>query len=284
MLRLFSPAKINLFLRIVSKRSDGYHHLSSVFQAISLGDILMMEPHGQDILTCTDPLLSTDASNLILKATHLFRCKTGIQQAFKIHLIKRIPTQAGLGGGSSNAATALWACNQLTKANISLETLKQWGAEIGSDIPFFFSQGTAYCSGRGEQVHHLPALYPRSLWIIKPEEGLATPEVYHRLNFTGSLSEKSVQGDLDAFLSDSLPYFNDLEKPAFEIKPELGQLKMELLERGFEIALMSGSGSAFFCIGKGTLPKHSGLSIFPATFINRPLSSWYEEPNTISRK
>jgi 4-diphosphocytidyl-2-C-methyl-D-erythritol kinase len=281
MLCLYSPAKINLFLRIVSKRSDGYHNLSSLFQTVSLGDTLTIEPHANahDILTCTDPQLPTDASNLILKATHLFRHKTGLKISFKIHLIKRIPLQSGLGGGSSNAATTLWACNQLTKTNASLNTLKQWSSEIGSDIPFFFSQGTAYCTGRGESVYHLPALAPCPLWIIKPSEGLSTPEVYRRLNFTSSISEKILQRDLDDFLSGTLSYFNDLEKPAFEIKPELKKLKTTLLENGFKIALMSGSGSAFFCIGSGTLPTHPDLTIFPVYFMNRSLFDWYPEPS-----
>jgi len=275
MMRLFSPAKINLFLRIVSKRLDGYHNLSSVFQTITLGDTLTIALHDRDELTCTDPCLPTDASNLILKATELFRRKAGLQQGFKIHLIKRIPLQAGLGGGSSNAATTLWACNQLASTHVPLNTLKQWSSEIGSDIPFFFSQGTAYCTGRGESVHHIPALKAQPLWIIKPPYGLSTPEVYRRLNFLNSISEKDVQRDLDAFLSERLPYFNDLEKPAFEIKPELYQLKTSLLASGFEIALMSGSGSSFFCLGQGVLPKENDLTIYPAHFMNRPLFDWY---------
>lgn len=280
MLSLFSPAKINLFLRIISKRSDGYHNLSSVFQTISLGDTLTIELHDQDELTCTDPLLPTNASNLVLKATELFRRKTGLQQGFKIHLIKRIPTEAGLGGGSSNAATTLWACNQLTNSQLSLNTLKQWGAEIGSDISFFFSQGTAYCTGRGESVYHLPALAIRSLWIIKPQGGLSTPEVYRRLNFVNPVSERVIQRDLDTFLSGALPYFNDLEKPAFEMRPELAQLKNSLLQSGFEVVLMSGSGSSFFCLGHGQIPQQSDIMIFPVQYVHRSLCSWYTEPKS----
>lgn len=277
MLRLFSPAKINLFLRIVSKRSDGYHNLSSVFQTISLGDTLTFELHDQDELTCTDRRLPVDASNLILKATDLFRRKTGLKQGFKIHLTKRIPTEAGLGGGSSNAATALWACHQLTNTQVNLNTLKQWAAEIGSDVPFFFSQGTAYCTSRGESVYHLPALAKRMLWIVKPHGGLSTPEVYRRLNFVNSIPETSFQRDLDAFLSGSLPYFNDLEKPAFEMRPELFQLKSALMRSGFETVLMSGSGSSFFCLGEGEIPHQPDLITFSASYINRSLFNWYSE-------
>ena len=183
--------------------------------------------------------------------------------------------QAGLGGGSSNAATALWACNQLTNTEVPIDTLKQWGAEIGSDVPFFFSQGTAHCTGRGEKVYPLPALSPRSLWIIKPQGGLSTPEVYRRLHFGHSLSEKVVQCDLESFLSGTLPYFNDLEKGAFEIRPELQSLKKILIDSGFEVVLMSGSGSSFFCLGQGKVPSQSDLTLFSAEYVNRPLLNWY---------
>lgn len=276
MLELFSPAKINLFLRIVSKRTDGYHNLSSVFQTLSLGDTLTIERHDRDLLTCTDPELPTDETNLVLKATELFREKTGLKHFFKIHLDKRIPTQAGLGGGSSNAATVLWGCDQLAKTKIALTTLKHWGAEIGSDVPFFFSQGTAYCTGKGETVYHLPALASRTLWIVKPSSGLSTPEVYRRLKLSATpLSEKAIQRDLDDFLAGSLPYFNDLERPAFEIRPELEKLKKELLASGFETVLLSGSGSSFFCIGSGKAPSDSQLAVYPVQFTNRSLDQWY---------
>lgn len=275
MLELFSPAKINLFLRVVSKRTDGYHNLSSVFQTLSLGDTLTMEPHDRDLLTCTDPELPTDDTNLALKATELFRQKTGLKHYFKIHLVKKIPTQAGLGGGSSNAASVLWGCDQLAHTKIALNTLKQWGSEIGSDIPFFFSQGTAYCTGRGESVYHLPALTSRPLWIIKPSCGLSTPEVYRRFRLSTPVSEKILQRDLDEFLAGSMTYFNDLEPPAFEINPGLQQLKKDLLASGFETALMSGSGSSFFCMGQGKLPLDPQLVVIPAQFINRSLDQWY---------
>ncbi len=113
MLNLFSPAKVNLFLRVVSKRADGFHDLSSVFQTISLGDTLTFELCDHDVLTCSDAKLPVNDSNLIMKAVKLFRRNTGFQSGFKIHLNKKIPTESGLGGGSSNAATTLWACQQL---------------------------------------------------------------------------------------------------------------------------------------------------------------------------
>lgn len=267
MLTLLSPAKINLFLRVISKCTDGYHNISSVFQTISLSDTLTVEAHSEDFLTCSNSQIPVDESNLVIKAVKLFRNKTGFDQFFKIHLEKKIPIQAGLGGGSSNAATTLWACNQLAKTNISIETLQQWGSEIGSDVPFFFSQGRAYCSGRGEIVQPLPPSCSNPFWIIKPPYGLSTPEVYRRLKLSGEKREFSLQGPII--------YFNDLEQPAFEIRPDLGRLKRELQEMGFETVLMSGSGSSFFCMGAIDPPKNSQLTFFPVKFIYRPQDIWY---------
>lgn len=289
MLRLFSPAKINLFLRVISKRLDNYHDLSSIFQTITLGDTLTFERHEQDLLTTTDRHLPIDSSNLVLKAVDLFRRKTSSQHFFKIHLIKRIPIEAGLGGGSSNAATTLWACNQLAKSNVPLKTLQQWGSEIGSDVPFFLSEGTAHCTGRGEHVHPLPPLSRDSsfpLWIVKPLEGLPTSKVYSRLKISEKIKDSftldskwskivNLAGNLKEHLFDKTLYFNDLEAPAFAIKPELRTLKTDLLANGFDIALMSGSGSAFFCFGQVKASLHPDLTIFRAAFINRSSDHWY---------
>lgn len=267
MIRLLSPAKINLFLRVVSKRPDGYHNIASLFQTVSLCDTLTLELHSEDLLTCTDPQIPTDGTNLINKAVQLFRKKTGIKQCFKIHLEKKIPIQAGLGGGSSNAATTLWGCNRLAKINISDKQLQQWGSEIGSDVPFFFSHGRAYCTGRGEVVQPLPPSHSNSLWIVKPSYGLSTPAVYSRLKL-------SIENREDP-LREPIRYFNDLEQPAFEIQPDLSRLKHELKETGFETVLMSGSGSSLFCMGDVTPLNNGQLSLFQVRFIHRSYDNWY---------
>jgi 4-diphosphocytidyl-2-C-methyl-D-erythritol kinase len=274
MLKCFSPAKINLFLRVVGKRPDGYHELSSLFQTIDLGDQLYFEVQAQDHLTCTDPSIPTDQTNLILKATDLFRRKTGLTIGLKVYLEKKIPSQAGLGGGSSNAATTLWAFNQIAGNIASLQELQNWSAEIGSDVPFFFSQGTAYCTGRGEKVASINPLDPRSFWVVKPPIDLSTPEIYRRVSLKQG---NKAHNDLDQFLS-SPSYFNDLEQAAFEARPELVSLKSELLQYGFDTVLMTGSGSAFFCMGQGEIPSNSNLLAFSTRFINRPSFKWYKTP------
>lgn len=274
MLTLISPAKINLFLRVIGKRPDGYHSLSSLFQTINLVDRIHFELYSHDVLTCTDPNIPTDNSNLILKATRLFREKTGLSHGLKVHIEKRIPIQAGLGGGSSNAATALWAFNQLTGKNASTSELQAWSSEIGSDIPFFFSEGTAYCTGRGEHVRTLDSLPAKSCWIVKPKIGLSTPEIYKKLGMKASEKLPECGDDLTHFFSFN-KHFNDLEKPAFETKPELKEIKQMLMSSGFETVLLTGSGSAFFCLGDGVPPVHKDVEVFFTRFINRHSLNWY---------
>lgn len=251
MITLHSPAKINLFLRILSRRQDGYHNLSSLFQAISLHDVITLKLSDKDNLTCTDTSLPIDERNLVRKAITLFRRKTGLPIHASAHLEKHIPHQAGLGGGSSNAATTLWALNKLAGNPVSEEELMAWGAEIGSDVAFFLSYGTAHCTGRGEVISTLPPLQNDFvITIIKPNEGLSTPEVFRHLNLERLDSrnpDEILKMILKGHVEDNL--VNDLEEPAFRLKPQLLELKNKLINSGCKNVLMSGSGTAFFCIG-----------------------------------
>lgn len=274
MLSLISPSKINLFLRIVKKRPDKYHELASLFQAIDLCDTIHFKLSNSDCLSCTDPTVPTDHSNLILKAADLFRRKTGITTGLSIHLEKLIPMQAGLGGGSSNAATTLWAFNQLCGNPASLAELSAWSGEIGSDITFFLSHGTAYCTGRGEILQPIAPLTKTALTIVKPSFGLSTPLVYSQLD-APNLPQRDPHIILKSFLDGQPLYFNDLETPAFKIMPELANLKSYLQSLGYSDVLMSGSGSAFFCLGTGTTPSLPDLSIHRAHFLNRSPNQWY---------
>ena len=257
-IQLFSPAKINLFLRIMGKRPDGYHELASLFQAINLGDTLTFTLSAYDSLTCSNPHLPCNDSNLIIKALHLFRHKTRLHTPITIHLEKHIPTQAGLGGGSSNAATTLWALNTLHNNPCTIQELQNWSSEMGSDIAFFFSHGTAYCTGRGEQVRDLPSLALPPLSLIKPPQGLSTPAIYQALQLHECSTEDPEQLLADFYLGKPR-YINDLEAPAFRLYPLLSQIK-----KSHSIAFMSGSGSAMVVGGSGAV-----------TSINRQQSTWY---------
>jgi 4-diphosphocytidyl-2-C-methyl-D-erythritol kinase len=273
-MQLYSPAKLNLFLRIIRRRPDGYHELASLFQTIDLCDNLSLSLAETDTLTCNTPEIPTDASNLVLKASDLFRKKTGLKVGLKAHLDKKIPHQAGLGGGSSNAATTLWGLNQLCRNPATPAQLMAWAAEIGSDVAFFLSQGTAYCTGRGEVIDPLPPLKPETVWVVKPSEGLSTPDVYRRYDPV-SVEQRDPESCLKSFHTPSPTYFNDLETPAFLLKPSLQILK-EKLQQGFHTVLMSGSGTAFFCIGEGSPLHIEGITSYKVNFMTRQKDGWYE--------
>lgn len=257
-----SPAKLNLNFRVLRKRSDGYHEIDSLFQAIDLFDRLFFIPSDRDGLTCSNPDIPCNSSNLIYKAQSLFRAHHSTRP-FHIHLDKNIPIEAGCGGGSSNAATTLWALNELSGRPFSLSHLIEMGAALGSDVPFFFSSGTAHCTGRGEILEPCSLPAPLQGWLAKPLFGLSTPLVY-RNTIIEELPAKPLS-----------PYFNDLEIPAFRLEPRLQILRTSLLAMGFSHVIMTGSGTSFFCLGAVHPTPLEGVSFFPFRSILRSPSSWY---------
>ncbi|MBS0653489.1 MAG: 4-(cytidine 5'-diphospho)-2-C-methyl-D-erythritol kinase [Verrucomicrobia bacterium] len=275
---LFSPAKLNLFFRVLYKREDGFHEIASLYQAISLGDTLTVSLAEEDRLTCNHPLVPCDSSNLIIKALETYRRETGYPFKVHVHLDKKVPMQAGLGGGSGNAATAMWAFNALSPKPVPEELLSEWAGSFSSDAPFFFSQGTAYCRGRGERIENIGKMPDTRLWIAKPQEGLSTPLVYRHCR-----PSELLQRDPDQHLGDLMGgkplYFNDLEVPAFSLMPGLAGLKRKLLELGFSHATMTGSGTAFFCLGPCLDPQIPGVDFYPASFVSRSNGNWYEFPS-----
>jgi 4-diphosphocytidyl-2-C-methyl-D-erythritol kinase len=271
----FSPAKINLFFKILKKREDGFHEISSLYQAVNLFDILHIKQADEDLLTCSDKSIACDSSNLIFKAIELFRKKTSLKFHIHVHLEKNIPIFSGLGGGSSNAATILFALNKLFKRNVLEETLRNWSSEIGSDIAFFFSTGSAYCTGRGEIIKSLPPLkkFPPS-FIAKPSFGLSTKEVYQKVDLS-KLEKKDPEKMLCSFQKEG-DYSNDLEIFAFEINPSLLKIKKNLLDIGFKQVFMTGSGSALVCIGDIKNPILKDVKFYPIVNIQRKKEAWYE--------
>lgn len=296
-LNLFSPCKINVFLRITDKRDDGFHDLASLFHVISLGDTIKfsLSPiKTRDRLSTNVAGIPVDDSNLIIKALNLYREKTGTDNYFWIHLDKKVPTGAGLGGGSGNAATALWAANQFAGCIATEKELQEWSGEIGSDIPFFFSHGAAYCTGRGEVVENISSPFSHELpmVLIKPQDACPTAEVYKRfrLDQTSSvdpivLLQKIIQNGISQNTC-----INDLEPPAFEVLPSLKKLKQRVLaaSRGeYDAVFMSGSGSTIVCIGSPDPPNfiydeddYKDVFISEASFITRQKDQWYSPPNS----
>lgn len=273
MITLRSPAKVNLFLRVLGKREDGYHSIASLMQTIDLCDTLTFRLSHEDRLLCSYPHFPLDESNLIRKAARLFEKKTGIRSALHVEVVKRIPMEAGVGGGSSNAATTLWALNELHRRPAAPQDLQQWSAELGSDIPFFFSLGTAYCTGRGEVVQEIAPLKPLSLWVVKPDKGLSSGEVYK--NLTLPLSASAPEFLLASFRSVDPQFSNDLETSAFHIMPTLKALKGFLIDRGFTHVMLAGSGSSMICFGSIPPPLLPGVVSYHAKYFNRSASGWY---------
>ncbi len=276
-LTLFSPAKLNLFFRVLFRREDGFHEIASLYQAISLGDALTVSLAEEDLLTCDDPDLPCDGSNLISKSLEAFRRHTGSALKFHIHLEKKVPMQSGLGGGSGNAATAMWAFNTLSPQPVLVSDLCRWVAEFSSDASFFFSSGTAYCKGRGEQIIDTAPMPATKLWLAKPAAGLSTPLVYKNCR-PSTFPQSEPEQFLAELLQGKPHYFNDLEIPAFELMPQLADLKRALLQSGFSHATMTGSGTAFFCLGLETAPEIDGIQFYPVSFHSRRDGNWYEFP------
>lgn len=298
-LTLFSPCKVNVFLRITSKREDGYHDLASLFHVISLGDVIkfsLSPSKSIDRLSTNVSGVPLTEDNLIIKALNLYRKKTGTDNFFWIHLDKNVPTGAGLGGGSSNAATALWAANQFSGCLATEKELQEWSSEIGSDIPFFFSHGAAYCTGRGEIVQDIPSLVPldKPMVLIKPPQACSTAEVYKRFQL-----DKTSQADLLTLLEkisrngiSQDVCINDLEPPAFEVLPSLKRLKQRIAAAGrgqYDAVFMSGSGSTIVGIGSPDPPQliydedeYQDVFVSEANFINREANQWYQQPGSSS--
>jgi 4-diphosphocytidyl-2-C-methyl-D-erythritol kinase len=243
-----SPAKINLILKVLRRREDGYHDIASLMQKVSLSDEMQFTPGGQGIvLTCPGSDLPTDEGNLVVRATRALFTEAEFAGGVEITLRKRIPTAAGLGGGSSNAATTLMVLNDLFRFGFDRERLIRIGARLGADVPFFIYGSTAWAFGIGDLLE--PAVIPSGMWLVLVNPGFEVPTkwVYQSLNLplTNTAVKYSIPSfsgvrDLAAALS------NDLEKVTVRQYPVLAELKGFLLRQGAIGSLMSGSGPTVF--------------------------------------
>lgn len=279
-LTLQAPAKVNLTLLVSARRGDGYHDVSTVMQTVDLGDTLTLTGEGRGLtLTCTDPAVPADDSNLVLRAARLFFAEAGLPVPdLHFRLQKRIPSQAGLGGGSSNAASALLALRTLYAPALSDEKLECMAARLGSDVPFFIRGGTMHCTGRGERIAPLPPLTAGWFVIVKPPEGFSTPAMYRRLDELppeparpDGMTAALESGDIRAVAA---ALYNSFERA---VPPDSAVRAIEnaLRVHGALAAMLSGSGSAVFGLfdredtahaAAGALREHWSL-----TFVARPV-------------
>ncbi|HEY1922348.1 MAG TPA: 4-(cytidine 5'-diphospho)-2-C-methyl-D-erythritol kinase [Tepidisphaeraceae bacterium] len=253
-MRIISPAKINLHLRIGPPAADGFHPLLSWMCTVGLHDTIEMENAREPgiRLKCDRPDVPVDGSNLIVRAADAIR---NPQMGADITLQKRIPMGGGLGGGSSNAAFALLGLNKLWGLDRSKEQLAKVGAKLGSDIVFFLHGPSSICEGRGERVMPIGRPAPKFAVLIFPKLSMSTPAVYRRFDEMKLGSHGDVEKHPDWQTWRQLPateflplLVNDLEAPAFSLCPELGQLRQQVENQIGQIVRMSGSGSTLFTL------------------------------------
>ncbi len=254
----FAPAKINLFLAITGTRPDGFHSLISLVAPISLGDTLTATIATSDSLSCNTPGVPTDSTNLVCRATTLFRERVPACPPIAWELQKNTPHGAGLGGGSSDAATALKILNTICRNPLDAETLNSIAAKLGSDVPLFLANRPVVMRGRGERVEILPvpaieALSRRRFLLFKPAFGVSTLEAYRAMRRNAPhdyISEDEAESRLATWLSapqaEPLPFFNNMERAVFRKHLALPALFEILRERHGLNPHMSGSGSACF--------------------------------------
>lgn len=247
-------AKINLALYVLGKRPDGYHDIWTILQEVTLHDTLYFRRDSAPLRLTTDqPALAVGADNLVRRAARLLHERTGCPENVAIHLKKRIPVGAGLGGGSSDAAAALSGLNRLFQLGLSQAELAALGAELGSDVAFFLYGGAALATGRGEQIQPLAALPARWILLVNPGIHVSSGWAYKNLNLKltnfAALRNVLPKSDTPVMTGDQrFPAQNMLEEPVIRTYPVIRSIKGQLLERGAEWAMMSGSGSTVFGI------------------------------------
>jgi 4-diphosphocytidyl-2-C-methyl-D-erythritol kinase len=261
---VFSPAKINLFLAVTGRRTDGFHDLLSVVAPLDFGDFLEAASKdrragSQFTIQCDHPDVPSDGTNLVLRAAEAFAVATGWQEPVHFRLTKRIPVGAGFGGGSSNAVATLRALNQLAGGLLDEARLTGVAAQLGSDCTLFLANAPVVMRGRGDRIEALPArgaarLRGTEVLLFKPSFGISTPWAYQRMAARGGdyLAAAEAGSRLDGWLDGESPVadllFNNMEPAAFEKYVALPVL-LEKLRTEFGVATgMSGSGSACYAL------------------------------------
>jgi len=275
---LSSPCKVNLILNILGKRADGFHELETVMHPINVCDQISFTRGGSGVqLTCSHPELPVDSRNLVFRAATNFLAEAKISDGVRLHLDKKIPMAAGLGGGSGNAATTLLGLNELFGKPLSAAQLQTLAAALGSDVPFFLQTKPALAIGRGEQVQSLEpfaCLRGTAILLIHPGFGISTPWAYKELaRFPSALNgERGRAQRLVTTLREknlataAKDFYNSLEAPALEKFPVLALYQEFFRAHGASVSLMSGSGSTTFAIFPSEAKAQSAIDPFKSKF------------------
>lgn len=273
-----SPCKVNLLLNILGKRADGFHELETVMHPVNVFDELSFARVTRGFhLTCSDTTLPTDAGNLVHRAAMAFLHRTEIRDGVRIHLEKRIPLAAGLGGGSGNAATTLLGLNELFGKPLSVKVLHEIAVTLGSDVPFFLQPKPALGIGRGENIQSLdffPAMQGAAFLLIHPGFGISTPWAYQNLaRFPDALN--GIPGRAQKLISllqsmdlraAAKEFYNSLEAPTLKKYPLLALFQEFLRENGAAGTLMSGSGSTTFAVSENPAAAEQLAGKFKSKF------------------
>jgi 4-diphosphocytidyl-2-C-methyl-D-erythritol kinase len=259
-IRLRAFAKVNLGLRILAERPDGYHEIRTIYQTIALHDRLeiSLRKAGEGIrLECDNPEIPSGGENLVYRACDLWRRARGFRGGVRVRLEKMIPAGSGLGGASSDAAATLEGLERLTGEKLPPRLRFSLAAQLGSDVPLFLLGGRVLGCGRGEEVYPLPDLPPRKCLVVFPGFPISTAEAYREagLRLTSQDKVRSIDnvGAWPQFpLMNWGPAENDFERVVFAKWPELARLKRHLIRAGAEIASLTGSGSAVYSVYEST--------------------------------
>jgi 4-diphosphocytidyl-2-C-methyl-D-erythritol kinase len=261
-MRIFTPAKINLTLEVLGKRSDGYHELATWMIPIALYDRLTIEPAAKTVFESNVPDLQRDPTNLVMRALDAFQKLSGDRRDYRIVLEKHIPIGAGLGGGSSNAAGTLRLLNRISGDPIPPQTLLTMAAELGSDVAFFIDAHSAWCTGRGEEMELRHFSENRWICLAKPDFLVPTPWAYAAY---AQLPEQWKRGEAVQTAWGSLR--NDLERAVFSKYLLLAEIKRWFKQQiETEVALMSGSGSTTFAVTRSAVSANALRERFVTEF------------------
>lgn len=265
-----APAKINLVLEIVRRRPDGYHDIRTVMHTLELSDTLLFTPRQEGVLvSCDTPGVPANADNLAARAAELFREAYGLKSGVHIHIQKRIPVAAGLGGGSSDAAATLMGLCRFWNIPVNYRRLHALARQLGSDVPFLLQGGCALGTGKGDRLFPWPAVTGIWMLVINPGFAVPTPLVYKNLKLPLTSKKNYINLLRPAILKKNPEkigqyLYNQLETVTLKMHPEVGRIKEVLLAHGAAAALMSGSGPTVFGIvpspeaGQQMLRKLSG--------------------------
>lgn len=272
-----APAKINLGLCVLHKRPDGYHDLATVFHPIGWADTLTADHSDTLSLACTDPTLPSGEDNLVVRAARLLTTSSGVDRGAVMHLTKVLPHGAGLGGGSSDAATALQILCRLWRLDCTTTSLASLALELGSDVPFFLQRRTAHAQGRGEMLSPLEDYrFPFSLAVVVNPVRISTAWAFRHVEVreTGraDLAEVVRSNDLDRW---SRELTNDFEGPVFSKWPVLRRTKSALLRAGASFASLTGTGSGVY----GVFESHEFAEDAVQEAAARGCTTWCEAPS-----